>query len=78
MNLFMLAFISMATNRDLHPEDDSTTKGNQTSAYCAVNDIENCVKQLLKKGATVPEKVNDVGVGIKASTVIDQWGMPWC
>ena len=30
----------------LHPQDETVTPGNQTVSHWAVDDIENCVKQL--------------------------------
>ena len=58
----------------LHPYDDTVTKGNQTVTHWAVDEIDNCVKKLIEKGATVLYKVADVGGGIKVATVIDPWG----
>jgi lactoylglutathione lyase len=58
----------------LHPIDESITKGNQAVSYWAVDEIENCVATLLKKGATILEPVTNVGGDIKAATVIDPWG----
>jgi predicted enzyme related to lactoylglutathione lyase len=58
----------------LHPLDETVTSGNQTVTHWAVDDINNCVQQLIEKGATVLYNVNDVGGGIKVATVIDPWG----
>ena len=58
----------------LHPQDETVTPGNQTISHWAVDGIDDCVKRLEEKGATVLYKVSDVGGGIKAATVIDPWG----
>jgi catechol 2,3-dioxygenase-like lactoylglutathione lyase family enzyme len=58
----------------LHPFDETVTKGNQTVAHWAVDEIDNCVEQLIKQGAVVLYKVANVGGGIKVATVIDPWG----
>ena len=58
----------------LHPKEATTKKGNNTIAHWAVDNIEKCVAQLVKNGATVLQKVENVGGDIKAATVIDPWG----
>ena len=71
---FYVGFNINGCELGLHPYDDTVTKGNQTVTHWAVDEIDNCVKKLIEKGATVLYKVADVGGGIKVATVIDPWG----
>jgi predicted enzyme related to lactoylglutathione lyase len=71
---FYIGFDFNGCELGLHPIDETVTKGNLTVSHWAVDDIENCVKKLAGKGATVLYKVSDVGGGIKVATVIDPWG----
>ncbi|MEY2916632.1 MAG: hypothetical protein RIS73_346 [Bacteroidota bacterium] len=71
---FYVGFDFNGCELGLHPLDETVTKGNQTVAHWAVDEIDNCVEQLIKQGATILYKVADVGGGIKVATVIDPWG----
>ena len=71
---FYVGFNFNGCELGLHPFDETVTKGNQTVTHWAVDDIENCVKILIEKGAVVLYKTADVGGGIKVATVIDPWG----
>ena len=71
---FYVGFDFNGCELGLHPEDETITKGNQTVSHWAVDDIENCVKKLVKNGAMLLHKVSEVGGGIKVATVIDPWG----
>jgi predicted enzyme related to lactoylglutathione lyase len=71
---FYVGFDFNGCELGLHPQDDTTTKGNQTVSHWAVDGIEDCVKQLVEQGAGILHAVSDVGGGIKVATVIDPWG----
>jgi len=71
---FYVGFDFNGCELGLHPADETVTKGNQTVAHWAVDNIEQCVELLVEKGAAILSGVTDVGGGIKAATVIDPWG----
>ena len=71
---FYVGFDFNGCELGLHPLDETVTKGNQTVTHWAVEGIDNCVTQLVEKGAAILYKVADVGGGIKVATVIDPWG----
>lgn len=71
---FYVGFDINGCELGIHPEDDTVTRGNQAVSYWAVDGIDDCLKTLVEKGATVLYPVNDVGGGIKVATVIDPWG----
>ena len=71
---FYVGFDFNGCELGLHPQDETVTIGNQTVSHWAVDDIENCVQQLVAEGATVLYAAADVGGGIKVATVIDPWG----
>ncbi len=71
---FYVGFDFNGCELGLHPQDETVVAGNQTVSHWAVDNIDNCVKQLVEKGAIILYKVNDVGGGIKVATVIDPWG----
>ena len=72
--VFYVGFDFNGCELGLHPIDETVAPGNQTVSHWAVDNIDNCVKQLVEKGATVLYQVSDVGGGIKVATVIDPWG----
>ena len=71
---FYVGFDFNGCELGLHPEDETVVKGNQTVSHWAVDNISECVKLLVEKGATVLADVADVGGGIQVATVIDPWG----
>ncbi|MGC4101581.1 VOC family protein [Ferruginibacter sp.] len=71
---FYIGFDINGHELGLHPVEGEQTKGNQTVAYWAVNDIKAVVAALLAKGAALYEQVTDTGGGIKVATVTDPWG----
>lgn len=71
---FYVGFDFNGCELGLHPMDEPLITGNQTIAHWAVDEIENCVKKLMKQGATVLHETSDVGGGIKVATVLDPWG----
>jgi len=71
---FYVGFDINGCELGLHPQDETVTIGNKTVAHWAVDDIENCVEQLINNGATILYNVQDVGGGTKVATVIDPWG----
>ena len=58
----------------LDPDTSSVEAGNTSTAYWAVDDIENCVAKLRENGAVVINAVTEVGGGIKVAVVNDPWG----
>ncbi len=72
--VFYVGFNFNGCELGLHPLDETVTKGNQSIAHWAVDEIENCIKNSVAKGATVLFPVSDVGGGIKVATLIDPWG----
>lgn len=71
---FYVGFDFNGCELGLHPQDETSNSGNQSVAYWAVDNIEQCVKLLVEKGATISEAVTEVGGGIKVATVTDPWG----
>ena len=71
---FYVGFDFNGCELGLHPLDETVTKGNQSVAHWSVDNIEQCVKLLVTKGATILADVSNVGGGIKVATVIDPWG----
>lgn len=55
-------------------EAESTTASEGVVAYWGVDDAESGMRHLLEQGATVHEKLQDVGGGIKVATVKDPFG----
>ena len=55
-------------------EDVSFTRASQAAVYWGVDSCESALSDLLKKGATVNEDVQDVGSGIKVASVKDPFG----
>ncbi|MGH9933036.1 MAG: VOC family protein, partial [Pyrinomonadaceae bacterium] len=59
----------------LHPsEGEPGKKPDGVAVYWGVDDAAAALKQLLDKGATLHEDVQDVGEGIKVATVRDPFG----
>lgn len=58
----------------LHPIDDTITKGNQSIAHWAVDDIDASIEKTIKLGAIILQEVADVGAGIKVAALTDPWG----
>ena len=58
----------------LNPNPASVTFGDNAIAYWGVEDIEGARAHLLSKGATARGEVQDVGDGIRVSTVADPFG----
>ncbi len=71
---FFVGFDINGCELGLHPQDETVTPGNQTVSHWAVDDIENCVQQLVEKGASILYEIQEVGGGIKVATVLDPWG----
>ncbi len=71
---FYVGFDINGCELGLHPQDETTTFGNQTVTHWAVDGIEDCVKKLVSEGATILQDTSEVGGGIKVSTVLDPWG----
>jgi predicted enzyme related to lactoylglutathione lyase len=72
--VFYVGFDINGCELGLHPTDDATPKGNQTESLWAVDEIENCIKKIIEKGATIQSDVAEVGGGIKVATLLDPWG----
>ncbi len=58
----------------LDPNAAGVTKGNQSVAYWAVDNIRNVVAKLVASGATVHSDVQNVGGPIEVAVVIDPFG----
>jgi predicted enzyme related to lactoylglutathione lyase len=58
----------------LDPDMTGITTGNMSTAYWAVNAIEEKLEQLRAAGATITHPLSEVGGGIKTATVNDPWG----
>ena len=71
---FYVGFDFNGCELGLHPNDKNHAAGNQSVAHWAVDDIRQCVKFLVEKGATIFEDVTEVGGGIQVATVTDPWG----
>lgn len=72
--VFYVGFDFNGCELGLHPLEEAVAPGNQTVSHWAVDGIDNCVQQLVEKGATILQAVNGVGGGIKVATIIDPWG----
>ncbi|MFT3908886.1 MAG: VOC family protein [Ferruginibacter sp.] len=72
--VFYVGFDINGFELGLHPGKAATANTNQGLAYWAIDDIEASVKKLIANGATILEKISDVGGGIKVATVNDPWG----
>lgn len=55
-------------------EGESSAKAEGVVAYWGVDDAESALKQILERGAILHEGVQDVGGGIKVTTVKDPFG----
>lgn len=58
----------------LIPGANSVVRGNSPVAYWGVADAKSSLQRLVKPGAKVDEKLQDVGEGILVATVRDPWG----
>lgn len=55
-------------------DENSSTKGNASMCYWAVNDAEAAFKEFIALGATEHEAPADVGGGVVVASVKDPWG----
>ena len=71
---FYVGFDINGCELGLDPDLTGITPGNTSTAYWAVEAIEQKWEQLLAAGATPAQPVTEVGGGIKVATVNDPWG----
>lgn len=58
----------------LLPASDGVVRGNTAMAYWGVDKAEAAMQKLLEAGATLKDKVQDVGEGILVASVEDPFG----
>lgn len=71
---FYVGFNINGCELGLDPDFTGVTPGNTSTAYWAVEAIEEKLEQLLAAGATIAQPLADVGGGIKVVAVNDPWG----
>lgn len=71
---FYVGFNINGCELGLDPDITGVTPGNYSYTYWSVDDIENCVKELIESNAAVIEEIKEVGGGIKVAVVSDLWG----
>jgi predicted enzyme related to lactoylglutathione lyase len=71
---FYVGFDINGCELGLDPDMNNISTGNNTVAYWAVDDIENCVAKLVQQGAVIISAIAEVGGGIKVATIKDLWG----
>ena len=71
---FYVGFNVAGYELGLQPSEATTGKAEGVVAYWGVNDAAAALENLLEKGATPNEDVQDVGGNIKVATVRDPFG----
>ncbi|MBA2250962.1 MAG: VOC family protein [Chitinophagaceae bacterium] len=71
---FYVGFEINGSELGLDPDLDKIIPGNNSVAYWSVDNIEDKVEALLKKGALVIDEVKEVGGGIKVAIIKDPFG----
>ncbi len=71
---FYVGFNINGCELGLDPDMTGVTNGNHSFVYWSVEEIENCLAQLISDGAVLIDAVKEVGGGIKVAVVNDPWG----
>lgn len=58
----------------LLPAGDGVVRGNTALAYWGVDNAESAMQKLLEAGATLKDKIQDVGEGVLVAAVEDPFG----
>jgi lactoylglutathione lyase len=71
---FYVGFNVAGYELGLQPTEGASAQSDHATAYWGVESCETALQELLAKGATPNEDIQDVGGGIKVATVKDPFG----
>jgi predicted enzyme related to lactoylglutathione lyase len=71
---FYVGFDINGCELGLDPDMTGVTDGNHAFAYWSVDNIEDCLTQLITAGAVLTNPIQEVGEGTRVAVVNDPWG----